>query len=285
MNALTVDVEDYFQTNGLNIPPESWNSYESRVDMNTRRLLDCFDRNKVKGTFFIVGSVAQQYPELVVEIISRGHEIGSHSGLHRMLAEMSEDDFREDVRSTKKLLEDISGRAVYQYRAPSWSMDRSRYGWLGILEEEGYLIDSSIQPFQTPLSGSNKAPIEPFHPIIQGRRYSIIEFPSTVYQWGPIRIPFSGGTYFRALPLWLSSVFFRLVNEKRTGMLYIHPWEIDPEQPHIQTSPLIRFAQYYRLIDTEQKLDLILNQFSFQPLGSVVEILERNMKIPDIVLK
>ncbi|MEX2416685.1 MAG: DUF3473 domain-containing protein [Paenibacillaceae bacterium] len=285
MNALTVDVEDYYQTNGLNVPVESWNGYVNRVENNTYRLLECFQKCEVKGTFFIVGNIAERFPSLVRRIVSEGHEIGSHSNMHRMLSSMDSNSFREDVRTSKNLLEDISGQTVVQYRAPSWSLNTDRYEWLGILEEEGYRIDSSIQPFLTPLSGSAKAPIIPFRPIINGKQYSIIEYPSTVWSWGALRIPFSGGLYLRAMPIKLVARLLQSVNHSRPGMIYIHPWEIDPDQPRIPTSLLYRFAQYYRLNSTERKLDWLLEQFTFHPLGYLVDTLTRTSQIPNVILK
>jgi polysaccharide deacetylase family protein (PEP-CTERM system associated) len=284
MNVLTVDVEDYYQTNGLNISENSWSQYESRVEKNTRKLLDQFENHQVRGTFFIVGHIAKQFPSLVKEIASKGHEIGSHSNMHRMLTSLDPSSFREDVRISKSLLEDISGQAVVQYRAPSWSLNSERYEWLGILEEEGYLIDSSIQPFRTPLSGSSNAPIAPFRPIINGKQLSIIEFPSTVWNWGHIRIPFSGGLYLRVMPNRVFRALMKSINRTRSGMVYIHPWEIDPSQPRIPVSPLIRFAQYYRLGATEAKLEWLLKEFDLNPLGYVVDTLLRESKIPNVAL-
>ncbi|MEX1029635.1 MAG: DUF3473 domain-containing protein [Paenibacillaceae bacterium] len=285
MNALTVDVEDYYQTNGLNTPVDSWSGYVNRVEYNTFRLLECFQKHQVKGTFFIVGNIAERFPALVKRIVNEGHEIGSHSNMHRILNEMNSKSFREDIRTSKQLLEQISGEAVVQYRAPSWSLTSDKYEWLGILEEEGYRIDSSIQPFRTPLGGSTNAPIIPFRPVINGKPYSIVEYPSTIWTWGALRIPFAGGLYLRIMPLKMIARFLQSVNESRTGMIYIHPWEIDPEQPRISTSLLYRFAQYYRLSATEGKLDWLLGQFNFHPLSYVIDTLSRESKIPNVILK
>lgn len=284
MNALTVDVEDYYQTSGLNIPAELWSGFENRVEDNTLRLLECFEKHKVHGTFFIVGNIAQRFPSLVKEIAGKGHEIGSHSNMHRMLNSMNSHVFREDIHTSRCMLEDISGQAVTQYRAPSWSLNSERYEWLAILEEEGYKIDSSIQPFQTPLSGTKGAPIMPFRPIINGKQLSIIEYPSTVWNWGPLRIPFLGGLYLRSMPLKVIGRLLQSINYTRTGMIYIHPWEIDPDQPRIHTNLMIRFAQYYRLDATERKLDWLLDNFAFHPLGYVVETLLQRSEIPNIKL-
>lgn len=284
MNALTVDLEEYYQTNGFNLPVESWSRYESRVDDYTRRLLACFEEHQVKATFFIVGCVARDHPNLVKEIIRQGHEIGSHSGWHQLLYRMNKESFREDVKTSKKLLEDISGELVYQYRAPSWSLDVSRYEWLAILEEEGYRIDSSIQPFRTPLSGSNRAPVVPFRPILGENKLSIIEFPSTVFRLGNLRFPFSGGFYLRILPESVLSYLFSRINRKGAGMLYIHPWELDTDQPRISGSILHRIIQYTGLNTTERKLSELLPKFPFQPLGRLCEGLSNTDKIPFIQL-
>ncbi|WP_274364175.1 polysaccharide deacetylase family protein [Paenibacillus thermotolerans] len=228
MNALTVDVEEYFHANLLNIPASDWGNYESSVEVNTRRLLDCFDRFGVKATFFIVGWVASEYPLLVKEIAERGHEIGSHSGRHRLLTELDANRFREDIRSSKQLLEDISGQEIYQYRAPSWSLGESRYEWFSILEEEGYRIDSSLLPFKTTIGGSYRAPYRPFRPVVGERKHSIVEFPATVWKQGPIRFPLAGGFYLRSLPITLTAFLLERINRERPGMVYVHPWEMDP---------------------------------------------------------
>ena len=285
MNGLTVDVEEYYHANGLNLPINTWNRFESRVVESTQRLLECFDRYQLKATFFIVGCVARDHPELVKEIVSLGHEIGSHSGWHRLLTEINEIEFREDVRTVKQLLEDISGQEVYQYRAPSWSLVNSRYGWLRLLADEGYRIDSSIQPCQTKLGGVRNAPSRPFYPIIEGEKLPIIEFPATVWSWGPLRVPCGGGFYLRFFPWVMTAWLLSKINQSRPGMMYIHPWEMDPEQPRIDAAFLYRFAQYNQLHRTERKLNEILSRFSFLPLGQLTEELEDNLQIPVIQIQ
>lgn len=284
MNALTVDVEDYYHTSGLNVPIIKWRQFEDRVVNNTQRILECFDKHNVKGTFFIVGDIAKRFPSLVKEIVDKGHEIGSHSNLHQMLSEMSPTTFREDIRTSKSFLEQLSGQEVFQYRAPSWSLSKEKYDWLTILEEEGYRIDSSIQPFKTPLSGSYTAPLTPFHPIINGKKHSIIEYPSSVWSWGPIRIPFSGGFYLRAMPRAIVNIMLKSINRMRSGMIYIHPWELDSKQPRISAALIIQFVQYYRLGSTEEKLDWLLERAEFHPLGYVADMLSKESKIPDVII-
>ncbi|HEX7055753.1 MAG TPA: polysaccharide deacetylase family protein [Bacilli bacterium] len=284
MNILTVDVEDYYQTNGLNIPQAQWRNYPGRVERNTGRLLECFERHKAKATFFIVGEVAKRYPALVRDIVQAGHEIGSHTLTHRMLSTLTRESFRADVRASKAVLEDIAGVAVKQFRAPSWSLNAKIYDWLCVLEEEGYSIDSSLQPFYTPLGGSNRAPLAPFRPIIRERQLQLVEFPASVYKWGIARIPFSGGFYLRALPLTLIHLLLKKTRRLRPFMLYIHPWEIDPEQPRLPASLPVQIMQYYGLAKTAAKLEWLLGHYSFAPLGKTVELLLEGGNIPDLAM-
>lgn len=285
VNALTVDVEEHYQTHVLDVPMEEWDNQDSRVVPNVHRLLDLFADYGVQGTFFVVGAVAEAHPSLVKEIARQGHEIGSHSGRHQLLGKMDEASFREDVRRTKAMLEDLSGQAVVQYRAPSWSLDFERYEWLSILEEEGIMIDSSIQPFRTVLSGSNAAPVMPFHPVVGGRRLGLLEFPSTVWTWGGLRMPFLGGFYLRALPAPLVLRMLRNIQNFRAGMLYVHPWELDPDQPRLSASLRARMFQYFGLRRVKDKLAFLLEHVRFQPMGQLADELMKTGAVPAIRIK
>ena len=280
LNVLTVDVEDWYQTSDLNLPVGSWPKYEDRVESNTRKIMDILDEYDVKATFFVLGCVAQKFPRLVQEIVKRGHEVGSHGGWHRMLHELTDEEFLEDVIFSKRILEEVAGRPVVYYRAPSWSLSPSNYKALEVLESQGFVCDSSLQPFQTPLSGIRGAPQVPFHPVVGGRRLDIVEFPSTVARIGRQTLPFSGGLYLRTLPLFFVKWALHKVNHEREGMVYVHPWELDPKQPRITKSPLVRFTHYYQLRNTESKLRGLLQEFSFVPLGRVLE----GEGFPDVVL-
>lgn len=276
-NALTVDVEDWYMTNGLDIPPSEWHRYEDRVVASTTLLLDLLDAHGVKGTFFVLGCVAQKHPELVKDIAARGHEIGSHGGWHRLVTSQTLEEFREDVRFSKRLLEEIIGREVRLYRAPSWSIAPSRYEALKVLEEEGFRCDSSLQPFRTPLSGVAGSPHAPFRPVWNGERLGLTEFPPTVTKIGGLTVPFSGGFYLRAMPYGFIRWALKRVNRTRSGMIYLHPWEFDPLQPRVKTRPFIRIIQYYGLAGTQKKLERLLREFRFQPLGQVI----RDRTYPD----
>ncbi|MCL6452420.1 MAG: polysaccharide deacetylase family protein [Alicyclobacillus sp.] len=257
-NVLTVDVEDWYQTSDFDFPISTWCTFPDRVVDNTLRLLDLFDQYQHKGTFFVLGCVAQEHPQLVREIAARGHEVASHGGWHQMWTRMTLEEIAADARWSKDLLEQLAGCAVQAFRAPSWSLSPQNVRALQALEEVGYRVDSSLQPFRTPLSGFPQAPTEPFHPVIGGVRLELVEVPSTVIRRGPLRIPFAGGLYLR---VWPTAILRRLVawhNQTAPAMVYVHPWEVDPRQPRLPCSPLVRFAHYHGLQRTEDRLHALL---------------------------
>lgn len=279
-NAFTVDVEDWYQTMDFDIDSSQWNKYEDRVKANTEKILDIMDKTNTKGTFFILGCVAQKHPDLVKDIVSRGHEIGSHGMWHKMVTKQTPDEFRQDIRTSKKILEDITETTVNLYRASSWSICEQTIWALEILSEEGFKCDSSIQPFKTPLSGMKNASYKPFYPIVNGKKLNIIEFPSTVLKFGAFRLPFSGGFYLRVLPYAILSRCLKLVNKSRSGMVYTHPWEIDVAQPRLTAPFHIKLIHYTNLSYTEKKLEKLLGQFQFVPLGELL----KNLNFPEVVL-
>lgn len=236
-NTLTIDMEDWYQTNDFDFPCSKWPEYEDRIERNTIELLDILDHTETKGTFFVLGYIAQKYPQLIREISTRGHEIASHGYEHRMLDAQSREWFTKDLILSKNILQDVTGKVVTGYRAASWSISRDTLWVFEVLEQEGFLYDSSLQPFRTPLSGVGKAPLRPFYPVIDGRKINILEYPSTVLKFGIFKIPFSGGFYLRFWPYWFVNHCFRQVSKKNTAMLYVHPWEIDVEQPRLDFPP------------------------------------------------
>jgi polysaccharide deacetylase family protein (PEP-CTERM system associated) len=278
---MTVDVEDWYMTNGLDIPPERWGLFEDRVVQSTGKVLELLDRHRTKATFFVLGCVAQRHPGLVERIAEGGHEIGTHGGWHRMLTRMTPEEIAGDILESKRVLERISGLPVRLFRAPSWSMNPRTYSVLQMLERAGFLCDSSIQPFRTPLSGLDDAPSRPFHPIVEGERLNLVEFPSMVWEGFGARIPFSGGFYLRAMPYGIVRALMRSVNRSSPGMVYVHPWEFDPSHPRVKASPLIRLAQYYNLTATESKFERLLRDFAFAPLGEIL----KGRSFPDATLR
>jgi polysaccharide deacetylase family protein (PEP-CTERM system associated) len=272
LNALTVDVEDWYHTNGLNIPKDNWDSLTSTVFQNTLKLLDLFDHYDVKATFFVLGDVAKKSPQLVIEIAARGHEIGSHGMNHQLVYTQSIEEFEQDVIESIETLKEITGQPIRLYRAPSWSISKDRLEVLKFLEQKGILVDSSLQPFKTPLSGMSGIPTHPFRPEVGGKALQLIEFPPTVMQiCRNVTFPFAGGFYLRFFPYWFIAFLLKRINCRKPGLVYVHPWELDPAIPKWKTSWFVYIIQYFRLASTERKLQKLLKRFDFAPIGKVLE--------------
>lgn len=270
-NALTIDLEDWYHSHDFNFPVDKWDSFQDRVGRNTETLLEVLDSNKTRSTFFILGCVAKKHPGLVREICEYGHEIACHGTWHRMVNTQQKEEFREDVLFSKRLLEDITGKPVNMYRAPSWSITSKNLWALEILEEEGFICDSSIQPFRTPLSGCSGAPYLPYHPVINDLKLKLVEFPPTVLPLGKFVFPFLGGLYLRILPAGFIIRALKSVNEDRAGMIYLHPWELDTKQPRVEAPLLIKFVHYHNIDKTINKVGRLLSSFKFIPLGELIQ--------------
>ncbi len=247
-NALTVDVEEYFQVAAFErtIPRKSWADAASRVEFNTGRVLDLFAARGVKGTFFTLGWIAEKHPALVKRIVADGHELASHGYDHTRLHQFTAEQFRADVIRTKAILENIGGVAVRGYRAPSYSINSSNLWALDVLQETGHLYSSSIYPIRHDLYGMPEAPRFPF----RFRTDSILEIPVTTVSIGDRNFPCGGGGYFRLLPYPLFRWALRRVNvsDQQSGLFYFHPWEVDPDQPRVAGAPLkSRFRHYLNL--------------------------------------
>jgi polysaccharide deacetylase family protein (PEP-CTERM system associated) len=273
VNAMTVDVEDYFHVSVFDgmLPRSRWHEMESRVAPNTDRLLQVFDAARVKATFFVLGWVAEQYPELVARIAGEGHEVASHGTSHRLVYDMTPDAFRDDVRRSKAVLESAGGRPVLGYRAPSYSITPRSLWALDVLIEEGYSYDASIFPIHHDRYG---IPVSPRHPFRLDRAGgAIIEAPASTVRWGPFNFPVAGGGYFRILPYWWTRCGIARLNhhERRPAIFYLHPWEIDPDQPRLDVGLLGRFRHYRNLEHCEVRLTRLLKDFSFAPLHVVLD--------------
>ena len=273
VNAMTVDVEDYFQVSAFDdiVSRSAWDQMESRVSANTRRLLDVFDAFDVRGTFFVLGWVAERQPALVREIAARGHEIASHGYAHRLIYNQSPAEFRDDVRRAKQLLEDVTGVSVAGYRAPRFSMTTRSFWALAILIEEGYLYDASIFPIRHDRYGIPGSPRHPYN--IQSGPGSIMEVPGSTIRIGPLNLPIGGGGYFRIFPYPLTRWGIAHVNrvEQQPTVFYIHPWEIDPDQPRIASAPLkSRLRHYSKLSSMEGKLLKLLRSHAWGRTDQVV---------------
>jgi len=262
-NALTVDVEDYFQVEAFAgvIDRGDWDALPRRVVRNTDRLLDILAAAGVSGTFFTLGWVAERHPELVRRIVADGHELASHGSDHYRLDQQSPAEFRNDVRRSKALLEDIGGAAVTGYRAPTFSVGpKSRWAHQ-ILAEEGFRYSSSVYPIAHDLYGVPEAPRSPFCPLP-----GFIEVPLTTVRLFGRNFPTAGGGYFRLLPYAITRTALRKAGgELRTScVFYLHPWEIDPDQPHQSRAPLrSRLRHYVNLGRTEDRLRRLLRDFQW----------------------
>jgi polysaccharide deacetylase family protein (PEP-CTERM system associated) len=277
LNALTIDVEDYFQVNAFAgvIRQDQWDRYPLRVDGNTRRILDTLDRYSIKATFFILGWVAERLPELTKEIHRRGHEVACHGYGHELIYAIGPERFQADIRLSKKLLEDQCGVPVTGYRAPSYSITKKSLWALDILVEEGFSYDSSIFPVMHDTYGIPDA--QRFPHTLQTASGPLLEFPLTTLPLtlgsNEVRLPIAGGGYLRLFPAQLLSWGIKRINstELQPAVVYFHPWEIDPDQPRIKEAGLkSRFRHYVNLDRTEDKLHYLYEKLQF---GTMKEVL------------
>lgn len=269
---MTVDVEDYFHASVFDreVSRASWSGRESRVVRNTERLLEAFDRFKVRGTFFILGWVAEQCPSLARAIADAGHEVASHGFHHQLVYMLTPAQFREDVRRAKAVIERASGSEVRGYRAPSFSIVESSKWALDVLIEEGHTYDASIYPVRHDRYGIPDAPRHPH--VIRRESGSICELPAPTVRLGTTNLPIAGGGYFRLAPYWLTKRAIARVN-KGDGLpvaFYIHPWEIDPAQPALAVSRLRRWRHLVGIEHTLGRLGNLMTDFSFAPVSTVL---------------
>jgi len=307
-NAMSCDLEEYFQVQACEgvVARDQWAAQPSRLEPSTERVLALLDEAEAKATFFVLGWNAARHPELVRRIAAAGHEVASHGYGHRMITEQTPEEFRDDVRRAKALLEDLAGQPVVGFRAPTFSItERTRWA-LAILAEEGYRYDSSIFPIRhdrygipsaprflyevgqqgaSPAPGRSSAPIgrigptgptEDGGPRVQAARptdgRSLVEFPPTTLQVLGCNLPVAGGGYLRLLPVRLVAAALRRVNRQgHPAIVYFHPWELDSEQPRLPLRGLSRFRHYVGLARTADKLRHLLRAFAFTTARAVVE--------------
>lgn len=271
VNALTVDVEDYFQVSAFerHISREDWSRLPSRVEHNTHKILDLFANHGVKATFFTLGWVAQQFPELVRAIVAGGHELACHGMAHVRVTEQNPAEFRDDVRRSKALLEDIGGTEVLGYRAASYSIGAGNLWALEVLQDSGFAYSSSIYPVRHDLYGMPDAPRFAFRPE---NAPALLEIPVTTVHIAGRNLPCGGGGYFRLLPYVLWRWGMRHVNQKdrQPGIFYFHPWEIDPHQPRQRgISFKTRFRHYLNLTRMQSRLECLLRDFHWNTVANV----------------
>ncbi len=272
VNAMTIDVEDYFHVSVFDgvVPRHAWNTLQSRVERNTDRLLELLAEYDVRATFFVLGWVAERQPALVARIVAGGHEVASHGYGHRLVFDQTPVAFREDVRRAKSLLEQAAGVAVNGYRAPSYSIVPRSLWALDVLIEEGHTYDASIFPIRHDRYG---IPVSARHPYVIDRPHGrLIEVPASTAEVYGTNLPIAGGGYFRLLPYAWTRWGIRRVNEaeKRPAIFYLHPWEIDPDQPRLPAGMLSRVRHYRNLDQTESRLRLLLKDFAWGSLRSIL---------------
>jgi polysaccharide deacetylase family protein (PEP-CTERM system associated) len=269
-NAMTVDVEDYFQVQAFahRIDRANWDAFPSRVAMNTCRILDQFAAASITATFFTLGWVAERYPSLIRRIVSEGHELASHGWDHTRVDSQDPEVFRTDIRRTRNVLEQTGGVRVTGYRAATFSIGTGSIWAYPILRQEGYTYSSSINPIRHDLYGMPDAPRTPFRPDPDG----VVEIPMTTVRLLGRNWPCSGGGYFRLLPASLYRTGLKWLNrhEQRPGIFYFHPWEIDPDQPRIPDVGLkSRVRHYTKLARMPAEVDKLLRDFQWGRMDHV----------------
>ena len=280
LNALSVDVEDWFQVGAFEkvIARESWDRLDHRVERNSDAVLALFDEAGVKATFFTLGWVAARYPALIRRIVAQGHEIASHGWDHARVFTLTPAEFRDDLAHARAAIEDAGGEAVTGYRAPSFSID-ARTPWAhAVLAEEGYAYSSSVAPVAHDHYGWPEAPRFAFRPLAD---HGLIELPVTTARFMGRTLAAGGGGFFRILPWRFSRWAIEQVNrvDRCPAIFYFHPWEIDPDQPRIRQAPLrSRLRHYSRLADMEGKLRKLLDSFMWTRVDIVAA--EQTVALP-----
>ncbi len=261
VNALTIDVEDYFQVSAFapHIARSSWDTRECRVERNVGRILEMLATRQTKATFFTLGWIAERYPAMVRRIVDEGHELASHGYGHERASDLSEASFFEDVRRAKSILEDLCGIEVKGYRAPSFSIGAANLWAFDCLVRAGYRYSSSIYPIRHDHYGMPDSPRHAYQV-----RPELLEVPISTLRLLNRNFPSSGGGYFRLLPYQLSRWMLNRINEgeHRSGIFYFHPWEIDTDQPRVPgISSKTRFRHYVNIGRMEARLDQLLVDF------------------------
>jgi polysaccharide deacetylase family protein (PEP-CTERM system associated) len=270
---MTVDVEDYFHVAALakSIDRSQWNTMEYRAENSTRRLLNLFDESGIKATFFVLGWVARRSPDLIREIHRRGHEVASHGMSHKLVYNQTPEEFSSETYESKALLEDIVGVPVLGYRASTYSITSRSLWALDILKEAGFIYDSSIFPIHHDMYGIPDAPQTPSR-ISTPKGATIVEFPMSTAPMFGFRLPVSGGGYFRLLPYWLTHAGLSKLNHqlKRPFIFYLHPWEVDPQQPRVKAGWKSTLRHYTNLDRCEARLRRLIGEFRFAPVREVL---------------
>lgn len=266
---MSIDVEEYFQVAAFDgvIDPTRWDGIDSRVEGVTDRILQLLSDHNAKCTFFTLGWVAERYPRLIQRMVNEGHEVASHGYNHQKVTSLTPEEFHHDLSEAKKLLEDVSGQAIYGYRAPSYSFTKENDWVYDVLQSLGHTYSSSVYPIKHDLYGIPDAPRDNYNP-----REGFTEIPLCVLNVMGRTTHVSGGGFFRLYPYALTKHFLQRYNDsqKRPAIFYLHPWEFDPDQPRIADAPLkSKFRHYLNLNRTEQRYTQLLRDFEW---GSMIDV-------------
>lgn len=265
LNALTIDVEDYFQTEAMKnaAPSQHWECMSPRVERNTWRLLEILDQHRVKATLFFLGWVAERYPQLVAAAAANGHEVACHSYWHHPVFRLTPDEFREDTRRAKDVIECCTGQSVNGYRAPSFSILRGMDWATGILAEEGFTYSSSSHPIRHDLYNDPGASRLPYR-----TQSGLWELPITTWRFIGRNLPVGGGAYLRILPIsYILAGLHQVAAAGEIMMIYLHPWEIDPDQPRMMVGFKSRLRQYTGLRRMACRLENLIERYSFSTVS------------------
>ena len=271
-NVFTVDFEDWYQ--GIEVDSSEWNRFQDRIEIGAERILYLLAKYNTKATFFILGYVAERYPNLARAIQKEGHEIGTHGYSHALIYRQVQERFTTELRKSLRMLEDIIGTKVKCHRAAFFSITEKSLWALDILLEEGITCDSSIFPVHNYRYGIPNAPRVPYHIQLNGG--SLLEMPISTCEFCGKSIPMAGGAYFRIYPYWLTKRLIQRVNKQGYPVIfYIHPWELDPDHPRISLPRRIAVTHYYNLKSTEQNLEKLLKDFHFTTMEYVSQQMDR----------
>jgi len=272
LNAFTVDVEDYYQVSAFekDLSRDKWDAMPSRVSQNTEAVLQLLDDQGVKGTFFVLGMVAEKHKRLVEQIAVEGHEVACHGYSHKLIYKQDIGEFREETLKAKSILEDIVQKPVLGYRAASYSITNKSLWALDVLVDAGFTYDSSIFPVYHDRYGIPDCAELP-HVITSPSGGTLVEFPLSIYKIMKYKLPVSGGGYFRLYPYGFTRFALSSLNKQQKPFIfYVHPWEIDPDQPKITTNMLSRFRHYNNLSKCADRLKSLLKDFNFERIDNIL---------------
>jgi polysaccharide deacetylase family protein (PEP-CTERM system associated) len=277
---LSFDIEEHHRieaASGWICPPDRQLEYSRRMERTTQEILDRLAQHHIQATFFVVGKIAEDHPKLIRRMIDEGHEVGSHSQLHRRIHNHTPDSFRDDLLQSKDRLEQVAGERIYGFRAPTFSLTRQTAWAIDILADCGFEYDSSIFPVRHDRYGIPDAPRTPFY--VKGATQSILEIPPLTLRRAGFNLPVAGGGYFRLFPLWLMKHGIKRMSETENGvsMLYFHPWEFDYDQPKIPLSRSSSFRTYVGIKHSFRRLDRLMKQYRFRRAIDVAQEIQMNV--------